>query len=134
MFCRRLINGRDHWETIQLQVPGLPVQRRFAIVFSEISVFKTGNKTSIVKPCFKASLSHFHKIYFLLQHYDKVHNKKIYECQKCFKKFSTTTLQKSHMSYCGREFKCSCGVVYKSNEALLTHAKRKSHPLGPTPR
>ncbi|KAI9557238.1 hypothetical protein GHT06_017061 [Daphnia sinensis] len=82
----------------------------------------------------EGSRLYFQKYRYLKQHYDKVHNTKIYECSKCLKKFGTTTLQKSHMSYCGREFKCSCGVVYKSNEALLTHAKRKRHPLGPLPR
>ena len=69
-----------------------------------------------------------------MQHYDKVHNEKIYSCSNCSKRFATTTLLKSHMNYCGREFKCSCGVIYKSNEALLTHAKRKNHTLGPLPR
>ncbi|XP_032777196.2 uncharacterized protein LOC116916111 [Daphnia magna] len=82
----------------------------------------------------EGSRLYFQKYRYLKQHYDKVHNTKIYECTKCLKKFGTTTLQKSHMSYCGKEFKCSCGVVYKSNEALLTHAKRKRHPLGPLPR
>jgi len=71
---------------------------------------------------------------FYLQHYDKVHAEKKFLCARCSKGFSTTTLLKSHESYCGKEFKCSCGVVYKSNEALLTHAKRKKHILSSSPR
>jgi len=80
------------------------------------------------------SKKHFKAHRYLKQHYDKVHAEKKFSCPLCSKGFSTTTLLKSHQNYCGREFKCSCGVVYKSNEALLTHAKRKKHLPGSSSR
>lgn len=66
----------------------------------------------------------------LVQHYSKVHNSEKFQCEEngCERKFSTVLLRNLHMKNCGRTWICSiCDCVYNSNEALLTHAKRKNH-------
>lgn len=65
----------------------------------------------------------------LFQHYFKVHNSGKFVCtnSNCDKKFSTELLRKLHLKNCGKIFSCHCGSSFNSNEALLTHKKRK-HP------
>ena len=65
----------------------------------------------------------------LCQHYFKVHNTGKIICTNsgCNKKFSTVQLRNLHLKNCGKTFTCHCGSSYNSNEALLTHLKRK-HP------
>lgn len=65
----------------------------------------------------------------LFQHYFKVHNTGKFLCTNinCDKKFSTELLRNLHLKNCGKTFTCHCGCSYNSNEALLTHQKRK-HP------
>lgn len=65
----------------------------------------------------------------LHQHYFKVHNTGKFICSNtsCDKKFSTELLRNLHLKNCGKTFSCHCGGSFNSNEALLTHQKRK-HP------
>lgn len=64
----------------------------------------------------------------LKQHYLKVHAEKLYNCTKCSKSFSTVALHDSHEKVCGKVFKCvECSWPYNSQEALLTHCRRKNH-------
>lgn len=65
----------------------------------------------------------------LYQHYFKVHNTGKFLCtnNNCDKAFSTELLRNLHLKNCGKTFTCHCGSFYNSNEALLTHQKRK-HP------
>lgn len=65
----------------------------------------------------------------LFQHYFKVHDTKKFSCEhkNCDKKFATQTLLNLHLKSCGSTFVCHCESSFNSNEALLTHQKRK-HP------
>lgn len=65
----------------------------------------------------------------LHQHYYKVHNNGMIACtnEGCKKTFSTASLRNLHLKNCGKVFSCHCNAVFNSNEALLTHQKRK-HP------
>lgn len=66
---------------------------------------------------------------YLIQHFYKSHNSEKFNCGNgCSLKFSTELLMKIHMRCCGQIFTCDfCNCVYNSNEALLTHRKRKNH-------
>lgn len=66
----------------------------------------------------------------LHQHFFKVHNTGKILCSNanCEKSFSTELLRNLHLKNCGKTFTCHCGCSYNSNEALLTHQKRK-HPM-----
>lgn len=73
---------------------------------------------------------HFTRFKYLRQHYQKVHITKTFQCDKCKKLFPTDSVKVSHETNCGRSYKCDeCGWSYKTREALLTHAKRKSHKI-----
>ncbi|KAG5681031.1 hypothetical protein PVAND_010497 [Polypedilum vanderplanki] len=66
----------------------------------------------------------------LVQHFFKVHNTKKFSCtnENCDKKFSTEVLRNLHLKCCGKVFNCEiCSASYNSNEALITHRKRKNH-------
>ena len=65
----------------------------------------------------------------LHQHYYKVHGAAKFGCTNdgCRKVFSTQLLRNIHLKNCGKVFICQCGGNFNSNEALLTHQKRK-HP------
>lgn len=65
----------------------------------------------------------------LHQHYHKVHNIGTFTCtnEGCEKTFSTVMLRNLHLKNCGKTFNCHCNAHFNSNEALLTHQKRK-HP------
>lgn len=65
----------------------------------------------------------------LNQHFFKVHAEKKYSCSKCGKKFGADWLSKHHEATCGTSWLCSCGASYQNREALLTHARRRSHAL-----
>lgn len=65
----------------------------------------------------------------LNQHFFKVHAEKKYSCSKCGKKFGADWLSKHHETTCGTSWLCSCGASYQNREALLTHARRRSHTL-----
>lgn len=65
---------------------------------------------------------------YLIQHFFKAHNSQKFNCGNCEKKFSTEILRNVHEKSCGKIFSCDfCNCCYNSNEALLTHRKRKSH-------
>lgn len=66
---------------------------------------------------------------YLIQHFFKSHNTEKFLCGKdCGKKFSTELLMNIHMKSCGQIFTCDyCNCSYNSNEALITHRKRKNH-------
>lgn len=72
---------------------------------------------------------HFNTRKHLHQHYHKVHNTGKFVCpnESCVKSFSTTMLLNLHKKNCGKIFSCHCKTFFNSNEALLTHQKRK-HP------
>ncbi|XP_023246305.1 oocyte zinc finger protein XlCOF28 [Copidosoma floridanum] len=72
---------------------------------------------------------HFKLYKYLKQHYLKVHAVKQFTCVKCTKSFSTNAAKEAHLKICGMNFTCRCQKVYNSYEALLTHAKRKSHKI-----
>lgn len=65
----------------------------------------------------------------LTQHFIKVHAEKKYSCSKCGKRFGAEWLSKHHEATCGMSWRCSCGASYQNREALLTHARRRSHTL-----
>uniref|UniRef100_A0A023G541 C2H2-type domain-containing protein n=1 Tax=Amblyomma triste TaxID=251400 RepID=A0A023G541_AMBTT len=65
----------------------------------------------------------------LTQHFIKVHAEKKYSCSKCSKRFGAEWLSKHHEATCGTSWCCSCGASYQNREALLTHARRRSHTL-----
>lgn len=71
------------------------------------------------------SKKHFTKLKYLKQHFLKVHALKNFVCKKCSKRFSTETFKTLHMKNCGNIFTCTCGSLYTSSEAILTHCKRK---------
>lgn len=66
---------------------------------------------------------------YLIQHFYKAHNSEKFNCRNgCDKKFSTELLRNVHEKSCGKVFSCDfCNCCYSSNEALLTHRKRKNH-------
>lgn len=70
---------------------------------------------------------------YVIQHYYKAHNSERFVCSNfgnfgCEKKFSTELLKNVHEKSCGKVFSCDlCNCSYNSNEALLTHRKRKIH-------
>lgn len=80
-----------------------------------------------VKPCayHEDSKKYFSKLKYLKQHYFKVHAAKKFDCKSCSKKFGTETLRNLHVRECGKSFTCTCGAIYNSSEAILTHCKRK---------
>jgi len=57
----------------------------------------------------------------------KVHGERKFACINCAKAFPTEDALHHHTQLCGIIFKCSCGNIYGSYEALLTHSKRKQH-------
>lgn len=68
----------------------------------------------------------------VIQHFFKVHNSEKYNCtnKDCDKSFSTEILRNLHLKNCGKTFECNfCKASYSSAEALLTHRRRKNHPL-----
>lgn len=72
----------------------------------------------------------YFKLYkYLKQHFLKVHAEKQFACTNCKKKFSTNAAKEAHEKICGTNFICTCQKIYNSYEALLTHAKRKSHKV-----
>lgn len=67
---------------------------------------------------------HFTARKYVKQHYQKVHAKKLYDCLKCSKKFSTIVLKENHERTCGH-YQCpSCPFSYKSKESLVSHIRR----------
>lgn len=75
-----------------------------------------------------SATKHFTHKRFLKQHYLKVHAEKLFKCTTCTKAFATHSQQISHAKVCGKIFKCTdCDWKYSSNEALLTHYRRKHH-------
>jgi hypothetical protein len=73
---------------------------------------------------------HFQSRKQLIQHFYKVHNTRKFDCtnDSCDKKFSTEVLRNLHLKCCGKVFACDfCSASYNSNEALITHRKRKNH-------
>lgn len=66
---------------------------------------------------------------YLTQHFYKSHNSEKFVCKNgCERKFSTELLMNLHMKSCGQVFTCEfCNCSYSSNEALITHRKRKNH-------
>lgn len=85
-----------------------------------------------IKSCRRANLNsrdYFVTRKHLTQHFFKVHNTQKFQCQKCkIKKFSTELLRNLHQKNCGKIFTCAiCNCSYNSNEAFLTHTKRKNH-------
>lgn len=65
----------------------------------------------------------------LKQHYIATHTKKIYECQKCGRKYSVSSKLKQHQLNCGLKLRCSCGVQYYGKRGLVAHMKLKNHEL-----
>lgn len=86
-----------------------------------------------IKTCrrsLKMESEYFNSRKHLYQHYHKVHNSGKVACTNkgCDKKFSTELLRNLHLKNCGKTFYCHCNSSFNSNEALLTHQKRK-HPM-----
>lgn len=77
----------------------------------------------------KMEKEYFNNRKHLHQHFQKVHSAGKFKCSNgtCEKMFSTETLRNLHLKNCGRVFACHCELNFNSNEALLTHQKRK-HP------
>lgn len=63
----------------------------------------------------------------LKQHYMAAHAKKIYECEKCSKKFSELSKKKQHQLNCGIKITCSCGIAYHGKRGFLAHIKSTKH-------
>lgn len=62
----------------------------------------------------------------LRQHYLKVHSVAKFACD-CGQKFSTEVFRNLHMKDCGKLFTCHCLMCFNSNDALISHQKKK-HP------
>lgn len=92
-------------------------------------MFRFNCPVSTCRRSLKMEKEYFTTRKHLFQHYFKVHNSGKFDCtnNNCVKKFSTELLRKLHLNNCGKTFSCHCGSNFNSNEALLTHQKRK-HP------
>lgn len=65
---------------------------------------------------------------YINQHYNKVHKRKIFHCDKCELDFSTTAEFNRHHSSCNMVFQCEdCNKEYSNHDRLLVHLMRR-HP------
>lgn len=72
----------------------------------------------------------FNTLYSLRMHFWSSHCEKKYHCEICLRKFSNEVFFNTHKKTCrGGGHECMCGSVYKSRNALLTHARRKQHQV-----
>lgn len=71
------------------------------------------------------------------QHYQTVHGRKEFHCQKCGKKFGLRDVCSRHEAVCGTSFSCeTCGEKFRTKNAHYKHAVRKKHalPIGSKPK
>ena len=68
--------------------------------------------------------------YSFFQHYQTIHGLKNYTCVHCGKKFALRDAYNRHQQECQQKIVCStCGLDFRSRNALYQHAKRKGHTL-----
>eukprot|EP00127_Corallochytrium_limacisporum_P005448 Clim_evm17s205 gene=Clim_evmTU17s205 len=66
----------------------------------------------------------FSKLGLLKQHYWNVHAEKQYTCRVCSRRFGLMDVYNRHEKECGKRFRCTCGNIFRSRDALRAHTRR----------
>lgn len=68
-------------------------------------------------------------VFFIFQHFMKMHAEKKHKCSKCDNGYSTEWDLRRHIEDCGKTYRCTCGCPYASRAALLSHIYRTGHEV-----